>query len=190
LKGDVLDIGGGWGLFREWWQPHRPGVYLVHDPGIERFCNGPSGLHLQLYSRAFSRPMTFVEGFGEILPYKNNIFDTCLVAATLDHCVDPSRVIKEAVRCLKVGGNLLIIQSFYDNDKDEIRTKPYDRSKFLNQPRRLIRVIYKRLFHADHHLHRFKSEDMSNLLSKTGYSYTINTIPDIKNVYALELLKK
>ena len=45
LKGNILDIGGGWGLFRQWWQPGEKDVFVVHDPGSERFLNGPYKIH-------------------------------------------------------------------------------------------------------------------------------------------------
>jgi SAM-dependent methyltransferase len=196
LRGSILDIGGGWGLFRQWWEPTGSDIFIVHDPGVERFLQGPHELHRNYYERAFGLPMSFVEGFGEELPYEDEIFDTSIIAATLDHCLDPKKVISEAHRCLKPGGTLIVIQSC-------VSSQPLSNSlniakrllKHLHNPVRFATVMADRLFQPDHHLHRFTSNDVALLLEHTGFSEVhINIVPTTQditthNVYAFETEK-
>ncbi len=113
MRGDVLDIGGGWGLYREWWEPGN--FYIVHDPGVERLMTGgPPPAEIESHPKARHLPAVFIEGFGEDLPYRDEVFDTCLIAAALDHCVDPQKIFSEVARCLKPKGTLLLIQDYHD----------------------------------------------------------------------------
>jgi ubiquinone/menaquinone biosynthesis C-methylase UbiE len=194
LQGNVLDIGGGWGLYRQWWEPGESDVFIVHDPGVERFLSGPHELHHDYYSRAFSFPMTFVEGFGEAPPYKDGLFDTCLIAAALDHCIDPPKVLAEAYRCLKPGGSILVIQRC-DSPQSQShigRSHILKRLvKYFVHPKRLLSILYKRLFYSDHHLHHFRLTDITSLLERVNPS-KIDTyvVPGSKQgIYAFEAQK-
>jgi ubiquinone/menaquinone biosynthesis C-methylase UbiE len=196
LRGNILDIGGGWGLFRQWWEPAKHNFFIDHDPGIERFLLGPHELHREYFKKAFSLPMSFVQGFGEELPYNSAIFDTSVIAATLDHCLDPGKVISEAHRCLKSGGAILIIQSCTSS-------QPYGGSlniakrlfTHLKNPVRLAAVLKDRLSQPDHHLHHFTPAAMISLLEQAGFSEihkkVVPTAQDVtaRNVYAFEAKK-
>ncbi|MBU0473128.1 MAG: class I SAM-dependent methyltransferase [Bacteroidetes bacterium] len=50
---------------------------------------------------------------NEILPFKEGKFDNVLLITVLHHCEDPSFTLKEAIRVLKPGGVILIIESVY-----------------------------------------------------------------------------
>jgi SAM-dependent methyltransferase len=194
FQGNVLDIGGGWGLYRQWWEPSESSVFIVHDPGVERFVSGPHELHYVCYSRAFSFPMTFVEGFGEDLPYKDETFDTCLIAATLDHCVDPPKVLAEVYRCLKPGGTILVIQRCGFSRSQSRSAHPHILKrvvKYIAHPKRLLSILYKRLFYREHHLHHFQPEDIILLLESIGLSNTnTSVVPGSKqSIYAFEAQK-
>jgi len=52
-----------------------------------------------------------VRGVGERLPVAEAAFDTVLVCETLDHALDPARVLEEARRALRPGGILALLQS-------------------------------------------------------------------------------
>ena len=185
LKGSILDIGGGWGLFRQWWKPGKKDVFLVHDPGSERFLNGPHKIHLDYYQRAFKMPMTFVEGFGEVLPYKDNYFDTCIIASVLDHCIEPKKVVSEAHRCLKPGGIILTIHSFINKDLSSHNVKDntlYIKKRIVSYLRNPIYILKlpKKLFDrfrlVDHHLQDFDPEDIILLLKKVGFSQISSSV--------------
>ncbi|MBN1995836.1 MAG: class I SAM-dependent methyltransferase [Anaerolineae bacterium] len=195
LQGNVLDIGGGWGLFRQWWSPRETDVFIVHDPGLERFLRGPHPLHHVYYERAFNLPMTFVEGFGEDLPYNNETFDTCLVAAALDHCLDPEQVLAEMYRCLKKDGAILVIQHCHSAQPERRSPRPPLPKrvlKHLRYPQRLPRMIYKFLFYRkDPHLHHFLLADITSMLEKVGYSeIRVDVVPTTESVYAFQAKKK
>jgi len=191
LKGKILDIGGGWGLYRQWWQPSESDIFVVHDPGIQRFLDGPHQLHYQYYQRAFSLPLTFVEGFGEELPYKDNSFDTCLIAATLDHCLSPQKVCAEAYRCLRTGGTVLVIQICHSSHVNTTTTYIRELVKHLRHPSGLLTVFYNRLSQASHHLHRFSSSDLASLLQEASFSGVhAYVVPTLKNVDVFVGIKK
>lgn len=176
LSGSVLDIGGGWGLYRQWWRPEANDVYIVHDPGVERFLAGPHEFHYVCYERAFSLPSTFVEGFGESLPYRDKTFDTCLIASALDHCLKPGKVIKEAYRCLKSDGNLVVIQQC-EKSVENSRSFSVLLAKLiraLRSPIKLLRMIYSGLlYHGDSHITHFTVNDLTEILIDAGFSKDI-----------------
>ncbi len=140
IQGNVLDIGGGTGGFIRWHD--CKGRYVVHDPA--------------------KRSRNQVLGVGEHLPYKNNSFDTVLIAAALDHCINPLKVLKEAHRVLKPSGTILIIQSCH-SAKSKVTV-------LKSNPIRLLKAIYSRLRHGDHHLHHFTENGVIQLLVDSGFA--------------------
>ena len=52
------------------------------------------------------RGFVFINAVGENLPFKENSFDHVLFATSLDHVANPSIVLKEARRVLKIGGKM------------------------------------------------------------------------------------
>lgn len=194
LRGSVLDIGGGWGLFREWWDANDPDDrFVVHDPGRERFTAEPHQSLKQHFREGLAKPCWFVEGFGEQLPYQTQRYDTVLIAAALDHCADPGLVLKEAARVLKVGGSLLII----DGCEEAPNAQPRKRSfinrlgTLLQDPARLRRAIRQRLFHrGDPHLHHFSRESLRSMMVEAGFARIKEELIDASyGVYAFEATK-
>jgi ubiquinone/menaquinone biosynthesis C-methylase UbiE len=181
MTGCVLDIGGGWGLFRQWWAPEgADDAYIVHDPGVERFLAGAHPEHRRVYADAFSRPMTFVEGFGEDLPY-NEAFVVGLIAAAIDHCVDPTKVLAETYRCLRPGGQLILLQQCDSLTSarpasTRLRRKLWRVLRRLRSPRELIRILYYQLTYRDPHLHHFTIEDLTARMKAVGYS-DVRSVP-------------
>ena len=195
LRGNILDIGGGWGLFRQWWDSGESDVFIVHDPGVERFLDGPHRLHHHLYQTAFSLPMTFVEGFGEELPYKNDTFDKCIIAAVLDHCIYPQKVCAEAYRVLRPGGTILVISAWHSAQLDSHLLHTLKRlSKHLRHPKHLLSTLYNLTFHRYEHIHRFSPKDIPLFLEQVGFSKictsTVPTTPVTQNVRAFEAIKE
>ena len=86
--GSVLDIGCGSGDF---------GRYSSFDGyvGID-----PIAYHTQEFP--------FTMGVGEHLPFRDNTFDCVVTMATLDHCLEPERVVEESKRVLKDSGRLFV----------------------------------------------------------------------------------
>lgn len=169
-QGNVLDIGGGWGLFRQWWEATPESLYIVHDPGVERFLAGPGAVHHRYYERGFALPSTFVEGFGETLPYRDGSFDSCLIASTLDHCLDPARVLSGAFRCLAPGGELVVIQQCEAPAGQKARDFTGRLIRFLTNPKRLIKKLYSMInYHGDSHLSHFQLSGLVHLLEVAGF---------------------
>lgn len=188
LKGNILDIGGGWGLFRQWWEAGENHIFIVHDPGIERFLAGPHKLHPVCYERAFSLPMVFIDGFGEKLPYKNDIFDTCLIAATLDHCINSYKVISEGYRCLKPQGNICIFQTCVSLQPDG--NTPNTLKISLKNLLVRLSLFYKQLFYTEVYMRHSTIDDLTQLLEKVGFKQiTITTVSEKNNFYAFEAKK-
>ena len=185
--GNVLDIGGGWGLYREWWQPDKGDVFIVLDPGVERFVTGAYKAHHECYERAFSLPMTFIEGMGEVLPYKDGSFATCLIAAALDHCADPRRVLAEAHRCLKPGGRMIIVQGCVIPAAREYVRLVKRFVQLLIHPLQLLAKLRARFFGPPSHMHHFDIRPLSEMLKDVGF-VQVRGDP-VQRVYMFEAFK-
>ena len=194
LTGRVLDVGGGWGLFRRWWLEGVDSCFVVHDPGAERFMTQPPATLQRLYGKGLAKPIWFVEGFGEELPYQDSSYDMVMIAAALDHCADPARVLKECHRVLRDDGHLLIIQGFDPDEGEMARTGLGLGSRLkrvLSDPRRLHRAIRQRIFHrGDPHIHHFSRSKLVALIAASGFSVPAETVLDTTNgVVAFESAK-
>jgi len=191
LRGRVLDIGGGWGLFRKWWHAGRDGCFVVHDPGVERFTVAPPATLQRFFGDGLAKPALFVEGFGEELPYRDAAYDVVMIASALDHCADPPRVLAEARRVLRPGGRLLVIQGF---EHEAGQPQPPGTSlaarlaRVLSDPRRLYRAIRMRLFHrGEPHMHHFTRSDLRQMVAAAGFArYAETVISERFGVLAIE----
>lgn len=179
LQGRVLDIGGGWGLFREWWSGADNGCFVVHDPGVERFTVPPPEVLRRQFAAGLARPAWFVEGFGEDLPYRDSVYDTVAVISALDHCAEPGRVLAEAARVLRPGGRLFIIQGFNSEPGQKVPGRSFAKRvlRLLSDPRRLYRAIRQRLFHrGDPHITHFTLDELRLMMAEKGFSDIETTI--------------
>ncbi len=104
LAGDVLDVGGGFGLLREFLENH---VRLISiDPFIEATSKVPPAIRLA-YSRLDNK-LNFIGGLAEFLPFQTESFDWVHMRSMLDHVQVPDLAMKEAHRVLKSGGLILV----------------------------------------------------------------------------------
>jgi ubiquinone/menaquinone biosynthesis C-methylase UbiE len=171
LEGNVLDVGGGWGLLRRWWNAGEGSLFVVHDPALERFLVGPPPLYRELYGESLERPMTFVAGFGEELPYRDAVFDEFICAATLDHAMDPRRVLVEGRRCLRPGGRVLVILHCAGLSGEERTLRlPFGKrlGSALRHPLRSVKRLLKGS--KDPHLHHFTVEGLTTLMEEAGFA--------------------
>ena len=192
LSGRVLDIGGGWGLFRRWWKETPKGCYTVHDPGVERFTVEPPATLKRYFGEGLAKPAWFVQGFGEQLPYRSGAYDVAMIASALDHVADPGRVLAEAHRVLRAGGRLIVIQGFDVAPGGEGRSFLARLGRVLADPRRLHRAIRMRLFHrGEHHMNHFSREGLSELIAKSGFAGIQETVVTERfGVTALDAVKR
>ena len=91
--GILLDIGCGSGWFRRYTKDVN---YIGLDIMIRQDVE-------------IDFPM--VVGIGENLPFKDESVDHVLVLATLDHVINPAKVLKESYRILKRNGKIYILSS-------------------------------------------------------------------------------
>jgi SAM-dependent methyltransferase len=102
--GRVLEIGCGSAQLRRF-LPGRDywGVDPLADAGGPA-AEAPPG----------AEPFALVKGVGEKLPFAEGVFDAVLLCETLDHALDPRRVLREARRVLADEGVLAVLQSVRD----------------------------------------------------------------------------
>jgi SAM-dependent methyltransferase len=91
LQGLILDIGCG------------PQVLPAYARGHEASFVGIDPLR-----GSQPRDFHFAVAIGEFLPFEDEQFDRVLFATSLDHCIDPIRTLREAVRVLKADGQVVV----------------------------------------------------------------------------------
>ncbi len=87
--GDLLDIGCGEGQRCRHFFTKK---YMGIDPFV----------HFEQY------PFDFIRGVGERLPFRAESFDVVLLVEVLDHVMDPTTVLREALRVLRPNGALFL----------------------------------------------------------------------------------
>lgn len=105
LSGDVLDVGGGIGVVREYLP--RSTRYTVIDPSLDWLEDGWASL-AERFPSLETKPR-FVRGVGEHLPFPAQAFDAVLAFWSLNHASDPGLVFSEVHRVLRPGGRFLIV---------------------------------------------------------------------------------
>lgn len=170
LRGRVLDVGGGWGLFRQYWDAGDDGIFVVHDPGVTRHIEGAFPSHQEVFAQAFSRPMTFVEGVGEHLPYRVEVFDTVLCAGALDHCADPDTVLRAAHRVLRPGGRLVVLQRCtFPDAKRRLASLARRVLRVLREPSKIGRRFRQPRSELPEHMFSFTTEGLTRQLQSAGF---------------------
>lgn len=105
-KGTVLDIGAGYGRYREMLAPH-----------VEKY----------LSSDGFDTRADFVEDSAH-LTHADESFDTVLCNQALEHVEDPDKTISEMYRVLKTGGHAIATVPFlFPEHKDPTDFRRYTR---------------------------------------------------------------
>ncbi len=102
----VLDVGCGGGRHAAMIGDERPDLEIV---GLDL----SPGQVARAVTRAerFHGRLTFVEGSALELPFDDDSFDVVTSFASIKHWPDPRQGIEEAVRVLKPGGLLLIVEA-------------------------------------------------------------------------------
>jgi SAM-dependent methyltransferase len=91
LDGLVLDVGCG--------PQRKPSYARTFDGGF---------VGIDPLRGADRRDFEFVQGLGEYLPFRANVFDRVLFATTLDHMLSPRRALFEAGRVARPQGEIVI----------------------------------------------------------------------------------
>jgi len=103
-SGRVLDVGGANGLVRQFLA--RSVDYTSLDPSVE-WLDESWGVLSGDYP-CLSRPLQFVHGAAEYIPFADGFFDAVLAFWSLNHCADPSRSLDEIARVLRPRGRCLL----------------------------------------------------------------------------------
>lgn len=105
LIGSVLDVGGQLGFIRNYMGDGQR--YCSIDPfvAVIKLAHG----RRRLFSAyGLERPLNFICGLGEFLPFRSGVFDTVNMRSVIDHLANPRLALLEAYRVLKPGGQLIV----------------------------------------------------------------------------------
>jgi SAM-dependent methyltransferase len=100
IRGTILDIGCGIGSAPPYVDPSGDAHYVGLDPLNGRIAHN----------------FEFVQGVGEQLPVRDAVCDFVVSATSLDHVVEPERVLSEARRVLRPTGFLALWVAVVDEE--------------------------------------------------------------------------
>lgn len=103
-KGKVLDLGVGAGANFPLYDPLKVTGLTGIDPSEELLA------HARKEAGRLPFPCTLIAASGEALPFDDDSFDTVVITFTLCTVPDPRKVLAEARRVLKPGGQLLFLE--------------------------------------------------------------------------------
>ena len=107
-KGDILDIGGGFGFYAD----------VLRELGNNAFVLDNSGKMVREGREMFPL-VKFKKGVAEKIPFPENSFDAVLCMGTLMYIENKERAFQEVKRVLKKGGIFLLYER---NRSDPINT--------------------------------------------------------------------
>jgi SAM-dependent methyltransferase len=102
--GRVLDVGGGQGLVRHYLPPASD--YVVLDPSTSWFDQPWDAIADEF--PCLLKPLQFIRGKTEYLPFPGASFDWVLSLWSLNHVEKPDAVMSEIERVLRPGGKVLL----------------------------------------------------------------------------------
>lgn len=146
LHGRCLDIGSG----------------ILGKPYYMKIANNIEWTGVDPY-KGKPKYYSFIQGYAEKLPFRNNWFDGVLFATSLDHIAHPAMAITEARRVLKKNGLVFLWQTILDGSKP------------------LMEEEYKKM-----HMNYFTRKDINILFD----NYTLIEVNIIKNLQNLFIYKK
>ena len=115
------------------------------------------------------RDFAFVEGLGEYLPFKNELFDQVLFVTSLDHFIDPTVALKEAKRVMKKDAEMCI----WLGEKDKNTPKP------TVSPEWYQKLEIPRGAEDPFHFKRFSIEEFKSYLTLTGLTIKESKIIEV-----------
>ena len=143
----ILDIGGGISTVLHYLEAlHKINI----DPLIDR------------YKRMYRYPqdVELIKGFGELLPFRNSVFDLCFCSNVLDHTLIPSMVLREIRRVLRSQGVLYLTVEII-SEKEKSRNIKRDPA----------------------HPHTFSLKDVINKLEEHGFSLLFARVSPFIGLY-------
>jgi SAM-dependent methyltransferase len=129
-RGRILDVGGGNGLVRHILPPQCE--YISLDPDVEWL--GGSWLSIADDFPCLNDPLTFVRGVGEQMPVADASMDGALSFWSLNHAVDPPRLVAELARVVRPAGRLLIVLDDVEPTWGDVIGGAYADERFTSRP--------------------------------------------------------
>jgi len=145
---DILDIGA---------DPFRPSGYAQRSSDLFRTYLGiePS---VPIVSRTkVTKKIGLIRSTGETMPLKKDRFDVVLCFSTLDHVVNPERVLQNVLHACRPGGMLVV--DLKNNDA-------WFKRVYQSLPRKLTDRLHKT---EDHHTYAFSPQSFQKLLRSVGF---------------------
>jgi SAM-dependent methyltransferase len=152
FKGNVLDIGVG---------PQKSPTHIQYNEIPDVFFVGIDPLVGQQ-----PRGFAYIQGLGEYLPFRNEIFDQVLFVTSLDHFIDPRVALAEAKRVLKPEGAICV----WLGEKDKNAPKPTESPEWYKALR--IPEGAEDPFHYK----RFSTEDFKGYVREVGLKIGLEEI--------------
>ncbi len=99
----ILELGTGTGIHAEYLINRYPAIsYTGVDISL--------GMLREARKKLWEEDVSLIMGDGHRLPFKNDSFDLAVISGTLHHFSDPCRGLSEAMRVLRKGGRLAIME--------------------------------------------------------------------------------
>jgi SAM-dependent methyltransferase len=115
------------------------------------------------------RDFAFVQGLGEYLPFKNDLFNQVLFVTSLDHFIDPVIALQEAARVVMPDGDICVWLGEKDKNAPKPATSP-DWYKALQIPEGAEDPF---------HYRRFSVVDFKTFLPKANLTITEEKIIEV-----------
>ena len=164
LISPVLDVGGLMGTVREFLPLDTKFVSL--DPFIDAPNQIPDDKRAAY--ACLSRPLNFIAGMSEFLPFEAESFQTIHMRSMLDHVQVPDLAILEAWRTLKKGGMLIVGISIDGPPYGGRPTISYISKLIAKKILATLRIPFFSDSH-DHHTWHPTLENLTNLISDNRF---------------------
>lgn len=103
----ALDVGAGNG-----WLSYRLALFGHRPSAVDLCCNAWDGLEAaQHYASVLPELFPRFEAEMDALPFEDAQFDVVIFNASFHYSTDYTRTLREAMRCLRPGGTILIVDS-------------------------------------------------------------------------------
>ncbi len=173
LRGKILDVGGHQGRLRHF-LGEEARLFVSVDPFIDIFSDLDRQPNLLRAFPCLAQPCNFLAAHAEHLPFKSESFDWVHMRSVVDHFADPYLAFREAFRCCKRPGQLLVGLSIAERKLalDEARREQQFRRRIARALRLdTLKHIGERLGggYQDDHMFRLTQSDLIDLFQKSGW---------------------
>jgi SAM-dependent methyltransferase len=126
----ILDIGAG-----NCWLSYRLSQIGIHPVAVDLLINEMDGLGAAThYDAHLDRPFLRIQAESNRLPFCDAQFDAAIFNASFHYAESYERTLREALRCLRIGGTLIIADSpWYSCEQSGEKMLVERRSHFFNR---------------------------------------------------------